>query len=169
MENKNRLISVVVLLFLSYYFGAFFLGPRHIEGTAIFSTLFLGFGIWIIVEGIIFVKKRENKDAMPLALLAIYISLFALFMGFGGLATLIFDLGIEGGPLQGIGFLLFFISAIIVPVLGIWALIKGITLIKRRENVRLGVISLIIGAIATVPPVLFLLGLIFSLLSAAIF
>ena len=146
----------MVLMFV-FWFMISSVSSRGI--AVIISVLILMAGIWSLIEGIIFIRARENRDALPLALIAILIALYALFMGIGGIATSIFDLGAEGGIFQSIGFIWIPVSVIVLPVLGIWTITKGIILIKNKENVKLGVTSLIIGGIITIPSLFLLFGL----------
>ena len=139
MENKYRLIISVVLMFvvLFLYFSTlnFFEETRWL--TVSINFVFILISIWALTEGIIFVKRRENRDALPLGLMAISISIFGAIWGIGS---------ISGGVLSD-STALFLLSAIgiILPLLGIWAIINGIILIKNKTNVGLGVASLIIG------------------------
>lgn len=160
MGNGKRLIISVVLLFVFWFMTAF-ASSSDVFGV-ILAILFLVGGIWSLIEGIIFVRDREKRDALPLALMALFLALFALFIGVGGIATSIFDL-VEGGPFQGIGFLFYFAALMVFPILGFWAIIKGILLIRSKINVKLGIASLIIGAILGIPALIFLIGLIISL------
>jgi hypothetical protein len=123
MENKGRLIFSVVLLFVFWFMISL---VSLYEGIGIvLSVLFLCGGIWSLIEGIVFVKRKENKNALPLALMAIFIAFYAIFMGIGAIVNSAFDL-VEGGPFQVIGFLLFFIAMILFPILAIWAIINWI-------------------------------------------
>jgi len=158
MGNRNRLIISLVLLFVSWFSISVF------SGTLV-GILFLGLGFWSLIEGVVFVKAKGNHDALPLALMAIFIALYALFVGIGSITTSALDL-VEGGIFQSIGFLLFIVVALVFPILGIWAIIKGIILIRNKENVRLGVISLIIGAIVTIPALIFLITMLVSVVGA---
>ena len=139
MENKYRLIISVVLMFvvLFLYFSTlnFFEETRWL--TVSINFVFILISIWALTEGIIFVGKRENRGALPLGLMAISISIFGAIWGIGS---------IFGGVLSD-STALFLLSAIgiILPLLGIWAIINGIILIKNKTNVGLGVASLIIG------------------------
>ena len=146
----------MVLLFAIYVLFSF--SPTSLIVSAV---LILMAGIWSLIEGIIFIKAGVNKSALPLVLLAILIALYALFIGIGAIATSAFDL-VEGGPFQLIGYLFFFVLVIIIPVLAIWAVVKGIILIRSKKNVKLGVASLIIGGIVAIPVLIILFGVLFS-------
>ena len=158
MENKNRLIVSVALLFVFWFMSSFSI--RNERTAIILFALILVSSIWSLTEGIIFVKRKENREALPLVLIAICISLYALFVGIAGIVVSIYDL-VEGGPFQTIGFLLIPVLAIVFSVLGIWAIVKGINLIRSKKKIKLGIISLIIGAVITIPVLIFLYDLIF--------
>jgi len=142
MENKNRLILSVVLVLIAFLFNLVFVGGSF---AILFGMLLLFVGIWTFIESIIFVRKKKNRDALPLILIALYIALSGLLLGFLEILQRVGDFGAEG--FQGFGFLWYFISILVFLVLGIWAVIKGIILVKNKKNIRLGIISLIIGGI----------------------
>ncbi|MDO8459664.1 MAG: hypothetical protein Q7S74_01010 [Nanoarchaeota archaeon] len=107
-------------------------------------------------------KKTWAKDAMPLLLMAIWIALSIILFVVMTIISRTVDLGVEGGPLQTISFIWIFISIIVFFILGIFAIIKGIILIRNKKNVKLGVLSLIVGAIIAIPAFFYILSLIFS-------
>ena len=152
MENKNRLVISLIILVVSFSILSSSL-KVNVALEIIILFLFLLIAVWSFVEGIIFVKRKENRDALPLVLMALYVAFYGLFVGIGGIMTTIFNL-VESGVFQLIGFFLFFGAIIIYPVLGIWAVVKGINLIRSKENVKLGVISLIIGAVVLISTLL---------------
>ena len=156
MENKNRLIISVILLVCLFSLS------RASPLGIIAWILFLVFGIWAIVEGIIFVSRKENRDALPLALIAVLMALTAMLYGSFGIIMSIVNFGVEGGPFQTISFLWFFIAAVLLFVFGVWTLIKGIVLIRRKKNIKLGIVSLIIGAVIAIPFLVYLIGMIIS-------
>ncbi len=156
MENKNRLILVVVLVFILGFITELL---RELIGG--FSGLFImGVGVWLFIESIVFIKKKENRDALPLSLIAGYLALSAVYYGFITLIakSITSAFGVEGGLFQTIGFLWIFVSIFLAFVLGAWAIIKGIILIKNKTNVNLGIVSLIVGILLTFPSLIWIGG-----------
>ena len=107
-------------------------------------------------------KKTWVKDSMPLLLMVIWIVLSIILLVIMIIISRTVELGVEGGPLQSISFIWFFISIIVFFILGIFAIIKGIILIRSKKNVKLGVLSLIVGIIMVIPVFFYLLNLILT-------
>ena len=165
MKTENRLIISIVALLIWFFLSSNYLGvflarvfifqaadPFQIASFVVLS----GIGIWALLEAIIIIKKKENRDAVPLILMAIWISILGIFSGVAGVFTTILNL-VEGGIFQAISFFLYFVSIIIFLMLGIWSLMKGIILIREKSNKKLAIWNVIIGGIIVIPPLFYII------------
>jgi len=123
-------------------------------------------GSWFIAETIIFsVKNWKNSGYKAIIFMVWLLSLQILLTIFINLLDLV--IGVPPDILQGFIFW-YLLSAIVFLILGIWAIIKGIVLVRNKINVKLGIVNLVIGIIVVLPILVFLGILFISILDFVI-
>jgi len=124
----------------------------------IISTLVVSaLAVWAMIEGIILIKK--DRDARSLAVMFAFFAVNVLFMVLLQVVEVIFGDWVSKIFPQGVGIGFFLIPSIIIfPILEIWVVVKGVALIKEKERVGLGVVSLIVGVLAMVISLWFIFG-----------
>lgn len=163
--NKRWLISLIVVVVGTYFAFAIFMGDKpgmSEENIALLVwTTFLTYFtliMWLFVESIIFLRK--NKDALPLSLITAFFSLNILFVLLLQILFNAMGLAVPEFARNGRGYF-FLISALIFLGLAVWTVVKGISLIKNKKDVNLGIVSLVVGGITALVSVWFIRGAIY--------
>ena len=159
---KRLSISVIVLIVVGFYSFMMLFENNFSSSTnqilgIIFSLVVSTLAVWVIIEGIILIKK--DRDARPLATMFAFFAANVLFMVLLQVVEVIFGDWVSKIFPQGVGIGFFLIPSIIIfPILEIWVVVKGVALIKEKERVGLGVVSLIVGVLAMVISLWFIFG-----------